>query len=273
MRIALVSLDQAWEDKVKNRVRVSEQVEEAVSAGAVLVVFPEMTLTGFTMNLGSAGEDPHDSETVKFFKNLAIDKITIAFGVVHVDAGQGTNKLIVVGQEGNFVASYTKIHSFSYAQENKYFRAGETPVFFGLNGLCIGLTICYDLRFPALYQALARNCDVIINIANWPERRLEHWDTLLRARAIENQVFMVGVNRTGVDGNGLKYERSSKVFGPSGKLIQPVFSDGLIDVVELDEAAVRETRTEFPVVSDRRDDLYAQFYRQSRKRSNGNPLQ
>lgn len=260
MRIALVSLNQAWEDKVKNRKRVLESIRVVSEAGAELIVFPEMTLTGFTMNLGIAGEDPDDSETVKFFKNLAIDGIAIAYGVVHLESGQGINKLIVVGQDGSLVASYTKIHSFSYAQENNYFRAGETPVFFDLNGLCFGLTICYDLRFPALYQALSRNCDVIINIANWPASRIDAWDTLLRARAIENQLFMVGVNRTGIDGNGLKYDRSSKVFGPSGKLIQPVFSDGLIDIVELDESVVEETRTEFPLLNDRRDDLYSAFY-------------
>lgn len=271
MRIALVSLDQEWENKAENRRRVLRDVDIAVAAGAELVVFPEMTLTGFTMNSDITGEDPEDSETVKFFKNLAIDRIAIAFGVVHLDAGRGMNKLIVVGQGGNLVASYTKIHSFSYAQENKYFRAGETPVFFVLNGSTIGLTICYDLRFPSLYQALSYNCDVIINIANWPEVRIEHWDTLLRARAIENQIYMVGVNRTGSDGNGLKYERSSQVFGPSGELIQPLLSHGMVDIVELDEALVRETRREFPVLSDRRDDLYAQFYGQSRNRSNGNP--
>ena len=264
MRIALVSLDQAWEDKVTNRSRVSEHFYKSVAAAVDLVIFPEMTLTGFSMDVNSIGEDPEFSDTVDFFRELARGNAAIAFGVVHIESKNGSNKLIVVGQDGNLVASYTKIHSFSYALENKYFRAGETPAFFDLNELCIGLTICYDLRFPALYQALSYNCDVIINIANWPEQRVEHWETLLRARAIENQAFMVGVNRTGIDGNGLKYERSSKVFGPLGKLIQPVFSDGLIDIVELDKAAVRETRTEFPVLSDRRNHLYSEFYRGSK---------
>jgi predicted amidohydrolase len=270
MRIALVSLDQAWEDKVTNRSRVFEHLYKSVAATVDLVIFPEMTLTGFSMDVHSIGEDPEFSETVDFFRELATGNAAIAFGVVHIESRKGSNKLIVVGHDGRILAQHRKMHLFTYAGENQHFKAGDVPAWFELNGLGIGCTICYDLRFPALYQALARHCDVIINIANWPGPRLEHWDTLLRARAVENQLFMVGVNRTGVDGNGLKYERSSKVFGPSGKLIRPVFSDGLIDIVELDEAAVRETRTEFPVLADRRDDLYAQFYGQSRNRFNGN---
>lgn len=260
MRVALVSLDQAWEDKAENCIRVAEHVDAAVVAGASLVVFPEMTLTGFSMAVESIGEDPGRSDTVAFFKKLASGRIAIAFGVVHLEGGKGVNKLVVIDREGQVLAEYRKIHPFSYGNEHLHYAPGDTLATFELEDLRIGCTVCYDLRFPALYQALARHCDVILNIANWPYRRVEHWDALLRARAIENQLFMVGVNRTGVDGNGLEYSRSTKVYDPWGESIQAIASNGTLDIVEVEGAAVRDARNILPVFSDRRDHLYSQFY-------------
>lgn len=260
MRIALASLDQAWEDKAKNRKRVSKLVKDAATAGAALVVFPEMTLTGFTMSVNSVGEDRNDSETVKFFRELAVGSTAIAFGVVHLEADKGLNKMMVVGRNGDILADYMKIHPFSYALEDQFFNSGDTIISFDLDNFRIGCTICFDLRFPALYQSLSCDCSVIVNIANWPQSRLEHWDTLLRARAIENQVFMVGVNRTGVDGNGIIYARSSKVYGPYGEIVPPEIIQGALDIVNLKREVIIAARQAFPVSRDRRNDLYARLY-------------
>ena len=260
MRIALVSLDQAWEDKATNRARVAEHVDTAVAGGANLVVLPEMTLTGFSMAVEFIGEDAGASETVAFFRDLAARRIAIAFGVVHLKGNKGVNKLIVINRDGHVLADYHKLHPFSHAGEHLRYTPGDAPTRFELDGLHIGCTICYDLRFPALYQALARHCDVVLNIANWPQHRIEHWDTLLRARAIENQMFMIGVNRTGTDGNGLEYSRSTTAYGPCGEFIQPIVSDGVLDIVEIKGAAVKEARSALPVSADRRDNLYARLY-------------
>lgn len=261
MRVALVSLDQAWEDKAANRVRAAEYVDAAVAAGVSLVIFPEMTLTAFSMAVESIGENPDRSETVDFFRMLATGRTAIAFGVVHLDGAKGVNKLMVVDRDGHVRADYGKLHPFSYAGEHLRYAPGNALVQFELEDLTIGCTVCYDLRFPALYQALARQCDVVLNVANWPQRRAEHWDTLLRARAIENQVFMVGVNRTGTDGNGLEYSRSTKAYGPWGELVQPLVSEGALDIVELDGSVVEDARKTLPVHLDRRDNLYEQFYK------------
>jgi omega-amidase len=260
MRIALVSLDQAWEDKVKNRKRVSKDVEIAASAGAELVVFPEMTLTGYSMAVNTIAEDPIQSETVNFFREMALGEIAIAFGVVHSQNVKCSNKLMVVDTEGDVLADYTKIHPFSHAGEQKSFEAGNELVLFRLNGVSIGCTICYDLRFPAVYQALAYDCDLVLNIASWPHSRIDAWDTLLRARAIENQMFMIGVNRTGVDCNGLVYAKSSAVYDPWGQSIRPAITIGTLDIFEIDVSQVSEARRALPLIVDRRNNLYVRLY-------------
>ena len=111
---------------------------------------------------------------------------------------------------------------------------------------------CYDLRFPELFCSLANSCEVLVTIANWPQRRVGHWRTLLQARAIENQVLMIGVNRTGIDGNGLAYERSSLVFDANGTALEPIRSEGEIDLHRIDLEALRRFRAGFPTRPDRR---------------------
>jgi len=118
------------------------------------------------------------------------------------------------------------------------------------------LTICYDLRFPELYSTLAKDCDLVVNIANWPQRRVAHWRRLLQARAIENQVFMVGVNRTGTDGNGFVYERSSGVVNPNGEFLSPGATAGEVDWYEVRRQELLDFRQGFSTRQDRRSDFY-----------------
>lgn len=257
MKIATVSLNQEWEDKAANKKRCEKYIEKASLRKADIIIFPEMTLTGFSMNIEKTAERFKNSETVEWFRNEAKKhKINIVFGYTRKVKQKANNDCVVVNRKGNIEAVYTKIHPFSYAGEDKYFISGKEIVMFNINGTNIGLTICYDLRFPEIYQGLSKKSLVIINIANWPDKRKEHWETLLKARAIENQVFMIGVNRTGKDGKGNKYAKSTKVFGPNGKLIKPKQKDIKFDIYKLEIKNVINIRKELTIKEDRMTQLY-----------------
>lgn len=166
------------------------------------------------------------------------------------------NKLIVLNNKGEFIADYAKIHPFSYSGEDKIFQAGENLGIANINKVNFGLTICYDLRFPELYQILSQKASVIVNIANWPAKRIDHWKTLIKARAIENQVFMIAVNRTGTDGNGLVYEESSMIFDPEGNCLNPKSTIKDLSVYTIDADITEFIRAGFPVKNDRKVDFY-----------------
>ena len=212
MRVALVSLNQVWENKEENFLTCRSFVESAKAQGVELVIFPEMTLTAFSMNTSYTAEDRWTSPTVALFQKLAVEfKMAIIFGVVFKDGDKATNNAAIIDSNGFVLGSYSKIHPFSYSGEERFFRGGNNIFAAKFGALTIGLTICYDLRFPEIYSALGKQCDLIINIANWPGKRIDHWNTLLKARAIENQLFVIGVNRTGTDENALEYIKSSTV--------------------------------------------------------------
>ena len=257
MKIALVSLNQKWEDKIANRIQCAEYVDLAMDSKCDLVIFPEMTLTGFSMNVESCSEDYKYSETLVFFQNLSIKyQISIIFGMIMSIDNTYENRLIVLNKNGEVIADYAKIHPFSYSGEDKIFRAGENLGFANINQIDFGLSICYDLRFPELYQILSQKATVIVNIANWPAKRLDHWKTLIKARAIENQVYMIAVNRTGTDGNGLLYEESSMVFDPEGNCLNPESTIKDLSVYTIDADFTEFIRAGFPMKNDRKVNFY-----------------
>ncbi len=257
MKVCLVSLNQVWENKIANEDKCSSFINKASKDKADIIIFPEMTLTGFSTNIALTAEDESSSETIKEFTKFAVAyNIAIIYGVVIRNGEKALNKLIFINRDGEILAKYSKIHPFSFSDENKYFNAGsslQTAIYFDMK---IGFTICYDLRFPELYQALSKEAHIIINIANWPEKRIEHWNVLLRARAIENQVYMIGVNRTGTDGNNLKYEKSSQIIDPEGKTVLPSFSEKEYDLFEIDPKTIYEIRNNFPMKNDRKIEFY-----------------
>lgn len=257
MKVALISLDQKWEDKAYNMQRCAELTARAARGGADLIVFPEMTLTGFSMNTLLLAEDPVQSSSVAAFGALARKhEVSLVAGVATKDGEKAANTLVAFSGEGTEQARYIKIHPFSLAGEDRFFQRGDALAKMQMPEFTLGFSICYDLRFPELYSALAKDCDVLVNIANWPKRRVMHWRTLLQARAIENQVFVVGVNRTGMDGNGLEYERSSVVVNANGEFIEPVFSEGEMDIYEISRQALLDFRRGFSTCQDRLPDLY-----------------
>ena len=261
MKIALVSLNQSWENKAENKQKVEKTLALITEhcSDTNLVVYPEMTLTGFTMESEKVKEDELSSETITFFKEQAKKyKVSIAFGVVLSKGEKATNNLVVVSEQG-VLATYAKIHPFSYAGENDYYQAGDELKKLTIGGATIGLTICYDLRFPELYQAYSKDCSVILNIANWPERRVSHWRALNKARAIENQVFMIAVNRIGTDGKGLQYVFSSNIVSPYGEELKGTSLSEEVVVYDLNLEEVAQYRAEFPVKNDRKITLYKEI--------------
>lgn len=261
MKVALVSLNQSWENKAENKQKVRETLALIAEhcTNTDLVVYPEMTLTGFTMESQKVKEDELSSETITFFKEQAQKyKLSIAFGVVLSKGEKATNNLVVVSEQG-VLATYAKIHPFSYAGENDYYQAGDELKKLTIGGATIGLTICYDLRFPELYQAYSKDCSVILNIANWPERRVSHWRALNKARAIENQVFMIAVNRIGTDGKGLQYVFSSHIVSPYGEELKGTSLSEEVVVYDLNLEEVSQYRAEFPVKNDRKITLYKEI--------------
>ena len=262
MRIALASIDQLWEQKDGNLQLCRSAAQRAAARGAELIVFPEMTLTGFTMNAEAIAEPAHASSSIASMAMIARElQVAVAVGVVLQGRTRPENTLVVIDQHGAEVARYAKIHPFSHADEHEHYAGGDAAVHARVGDLVLGLTICYDLRFAELYNALARSCDAILVIANWPAARIDHWRALLIARAIECQCYVVGVNRTGSDGNGIAYAMSSYVVDPRGVLLEPDAEDGDIAVFTLDAALVASYRRAFPVLQDRRPALYRELLR------------
>ena len=259
MKIALVSLNQAWEDKKTNLDLCEKYIQKSSGENVNLIVFPEMTLTGFSMNIGSTAEDFENSQTIQSFSLLAKQfNIGIIFGVVIKENNKALNRSIFVDNKGTILGKYTKTHPFSFSGEGKYFNAGTELTVISFNDFNIGLTICYDLRFPELYSALSKKSDLVINIANWPKNRVDHWATLLKARAIENQVFAVGVNRTGEDENGLEYVESSNVFNANGERLEfDEYED--MKIYEINTNWTKEFKTKFNTTNDRKIDFYKEI--------------
>jgi predicted amidohydrolase len=260
LRLALVSLDQAWENKQANLRSCEKFSILAKQNKADVIIFPEMTLTGFSMNTQSTAEERENSGTIQELCKMAQKiELGIICGVVYKKAEKATNTLVYISSLGNVVSIYDKIHPFSFSNEDKYFIPGDKLSISKIGPFTAGFTICYDLRFAELYSRLSQECNLIINIANWPKRRVHHWQTLLRARAIENQIYMVGVNRIGSDGNGLEYEKSSYIFDANGDELEAFFSENELDIYECSLTSLVEFKAGFSTTQDRLPDLYCRL--------------
>ena len=275
MKIALTQVDIIWEQKEKNKAVCEQLVKEAAIHQAELIIFPEMTLTGFTMNPEKYGElcltqtDDSSKSVCKesdgsegFFQALSVKYgIAILFGYIEEKENNYYNMLELTDGR-KILMKYAKIHPFSYGEESMHYCGGDSIVYACIHDICVGGFICYDLRFPEIFQISSRKSELICVIANWPEGRIEHWKTLLKARAIENQCYIVGINRTG-EGNGLYYPMSSMAFDPCGKRIdyKEINSESKSTLLYADIKAetVRQYRKEFPVKEDRRENLYREL--------------
>lgn len=263
MRLALVSLDQCWLDKESNFSRCTDLTKTAAARGCGLVIFPEMTLTGYSLDVQAIAEPTDNASTLRRFGQLAHDAaVDIIFGACLLDSVslKPRNTMCLATREGETNVLYAKTHPFSFVGENSVFQAGNTLGLASVGDLRIGCSICYDLRFPELFSVMAPRCNAMINIANWPTPRVPHWRALLVARAIESQLFVFGVNRIGTDGNGLQYEESSMVIAPDGSVLKPMYSDAEIAIYDIDHAAAERYREAFPTLHDKRYKLYRELY-------------
>lgn len=257
MKAALAQTHISWEDKAQNYNEAEKRIKEAAGEGAGIVFFPEMSFTGFSMDISRTGETR--PETVEKMAGLsAVYGIYIGFGWVKLREGKAENHYCVVAPSKELVSDYIKIHPFSYGEENTYFHPGDTITTFQAAGLDMTSFICYDLRFPELFQAVPNSVTLAVVAANWPESRREHWKILLRARAVENQMFIAGVNCTGSTGE-VSYSGDSCFISPNGHVLQSLeYSEGII-YCEIGQEAQAQ-REAYPFRKDRRRDLYRGWY-------------
>ncbi|HAH05646.1 MAG TPA: amidohydrolase [Elusimicrobia bacterium] len=244
MKVSICQFDPVFEDKEANKKKVSALLDSAKELGD-WVVFHEMTLTGFTASCAAATLSAADHA---YFAELARSrKIWLSYG----GAQDGFNKLFTLDRSGRLVSEYSKIHLYSFGNEHKEFKAGCKQTTFPLEGLAVTPMVCFDLRFPYLFWHLAPKTDLYVVIAGWPMRRAEHWMTLLRARAVENQAYVIGVNRIGKEPSGLEYSGNSMVFDPLGKVALDCRSEEGVFTAELKKELVDTTRKRFPFFNDR----------------------
>lgn len=251
MKTYAVQLDIAWERKSPNHQRVRALLEAARPDEGSLVVLPEMFATGFSMNV-DAIDDGEKGETRDFLADLAARfRVHLVAGIVTRNPdGSGNNLSLLLDPTGTETARYSKIHPFSMAGEKDHYQAGNSVVVTECCGFKLAPFICYDLRFPEIFRsAAARGANLFTLIANWPVARVDHWITLLRARAIENQAYVVGVNRAGSDPM-LVYPGRSLIVDPKGAILADAGDLEHVISAEADPQIVEEYRKSFPILAD-----------------------
>ena len=248
LTVTIVQADLAWENKQAN-LKHFERLLETASPQTDLTILPEMFSTAFTMNAAALAE-PADGPTVRWLQKTAQKRQTalIASLIVEQD-GKYYNRLFFVLPEGRFF-SYDKRHLFRMAGENEVYSAGSERLTVELKGWKIRPFICYDLRFPVWTRNVNGEYDLAVFIANWPERRAQHWIALLKARAIENQAYVVGVNRVGQDGLQIEYSGDSLVVDPLGNDLVHLRRQEGIHTKRLSAHTLKSYWQKFPVWMD-----------------------
>ncbi len=254
MIVAGLQLDIAWEDPEENFRRASELMERAIDQGASLLALPEMFAAGFSMRARAMAE--HAEKIRGFLSDRAAEHGIWLIGGYH-EPGEHrpANACSVFNPGGSEVLHYRKIHPFSLVGEHEHFEAGARVETVEINGLRVTPLICYDLRFPEVFRAVAGATDLFVVIANWPERRSHAWRTLLAARAIDDQAWVLGVNRVG-EGEGHLYRGDTTLLDPWGEVTATLADEQGVVLGEVDAEVVRSARERFGFLADRRPDLY-----------------
>jgi predicted amidohydrolase len=252
MIVAGLQHDIVWEDPAANFAHLAPMIDKAVGHGARLVVLTEMFSTGFSMKTDRTAE-ARDGASVQFLVDQARRHDVWLCGS-RPELGDGDprpyNQLVVAAPDGT-THRYAKIHPFSYGREDAHFRAGDRFLTVDIDGVRCTFFVCYDLRFADEFWACARDTDCFVIPANWPAARREHWTTLLRARAIENQSYVVGVNRVGRGGK-LEYAGDTMIVEPFGEVLAIGGDSETIVQADVDGARVAQVRAEYPFLPDRR---------------------
>lgn len=257
LTISLVQTNLFWEDKVANLQQLEEKIL-GLKDKTELVVLPEMFTTGFSMNPQAWAEEM-EGPTVEWMKRVSKERRVVLTGsFIAKEGDQFYNRLVWMlpnGQSGH----YDKRHLFGFAGEDKHYSRGSRRLVASVKGWRILLLICYDLRFPVWSRQSTEHSeevnnepeyDLIIYVANWPERRNHAWKTLLQARAIENQCFVIGVNRVGNDGNQIYHSGDSMAVDPMGEILFSSAHEELIHTLKLEKGLLHEIRNRLPFLKD-----------------------
>ena len=250
--VAGVQHDIVWEDPSANFAHLAPMIADAARGGARLVVCTEMFSTGFSMKTDRIAE-PVDGTSVLFLVAQAREHgvwLCASLPERASERDRPFNQLVLASPAGS-VHRYAKIHPFGYGREDEHYASGDRFLTVDIEGLRCSFFVCYDLRFADEFWGLAHDTDCYVIPANWPDTRREHWMALLRARAIENQAYVVGVNRVG-DGGRLHYAGDSMIVDPLGEVLASGGNTEQIITAEVDAARVKDVRAEFPFLQDRR---------------------
>jgi len=248
LKIAMVQSFQHWEDIDANLKMFGEKIR-SISEPVDIIVLPEMFSTGFSMNPASLYETM-DGKAVNWMKAMASEsKAVIAGSLIIKENENYYNRLVWIRPDGSY-NTYDKRHLFSMAGEEKVFAPGSEKLIVVVNGWKICPMVCYDLRFPVWIRNV-ENYDLLLFVANWPDKRIEHWRKLLQARAIENQCFVVGVNRVGLDGNEIPYTGHSMFVNSQGEIQAEIIDEEKIEIINLNDESLNITRKYMPFLNDR----------------------
>ncbi|CAI9429520.1 amidohydrolase [Candidatus Ornithobacterium hominis] len=254
LNINLLQYDISWENPAKNFQQI--QALESYFSDSDIIFLPEMFSTGFSMNVEKIAEKTF-GESFQFLQKLAKKHHALVVGSIPVEEkGSFYNRMYWVEPNETFQI-YDKRHLFSFAGEDKFYSAGKSRKIFSYQNWSFLPQICYDLRFP-VFARNKNDYEVLFYIANWPKSRINAWNQLLKARAIENQCFVVGVNRTGIDGNGIAYNGKSQVINPLGEKIEPLQPHECVLQFSLDFLSLKKIREKFPFLKDA-DEFHLKF--------------
>jgi len=254
IRIACLQLDIAFGDPQTNEQQAEKAVQSAVNEGADIIVLPELWTTGYDLTRLDEIADDHAERTRAFASRLAQTHGVhfVAGSVAKKTAAGVTNTMIVADRSGQIVSEYSKLHLFQLMDEHLYLQPGNEPGLFSFDELSCAGVICYDIRFPEWIRTHAlAGAEALFVVAEWPLPRLHHWRTLLMARAIENQCYVVACNRVGSDPNNV-FAGHSLIIDPWGEIIAEADEKPGILLADIDPALVREVRARIPVFADRR---------------------
>jgi omega-amidase len=271
LTITTIQSNLFWEDKTANLQMLQQKIDR-IEENTEIVILPEMFSTGFSMNAAALAETM-EGETVEWMKMVSNKNGIVLTGSVMIEeAGKYYNRLIWMLPNGQY-GFYNKRHLFAYGEEDQHYSAGNKRLIASVKGWKINLQVCYDLRFPVWarqqvnristslnaeqkpFDSAQGNAeyDVLIYVANWPERRSHAWKTLLCARAIENQCYVIGVNRVGDDAKNIHYSGNSLVIDPMGQVLYHMADEEDINTITLSKEKLQEVRTKFPFLNDADD--------------------
>lgn len=255
MKAYCCQLNPAWEDKDSNFESLASLLSDHTIKEGSLIILPEMFATGFSMDFAKLAENPDDSPTLTFLAELAKKhRSAILAGIALNRDGILTNDAVLIDSSGQIVGDYSKIHPFTPSGEGAAGSAGSWVKTMPLGDWTLAPFVCYDLRFPEIFRLATPAAELLIVLANWPSPRVEHWVTLLKARAIENQAYVIGVNRVGSDPH-LDFPGRSLIIDPKGEILAEGGDSVEILSATLDLTTVQQWRRDFPASDDRHDPI------------------